>query len=72
VLLDIHLGDKSGIDLLMHIKKEYPFIKVMMVSNKASQYYRDLCAEYGADYFIDKSKEFDQIAPIIKSLFADL
>jgi DNA-binding NarL/FixJ family response regulator len=67
VLLDIHLPDKSGIEILEHIVKNYPHIKVIMVTNKASQYYRGLCMNMGAHYFIDKSKEFEMIPSIIET-----
>ena len=58
-LLDIHLPQKSGIDLLHYLRKSYPSVKVMMVTNKASDYYRVLCKDLGADHFIDKSREFE-------------
>jgi response regulator of citrate/malate metabolism len=66
LLLDIHLPDKSGIDLLQFIVNNHPHIKVIMVSNKASQYYRELCMGIGANHFIDKSKEFEKIPEIIE------
>jgi response regulator of citrate/malate metabolism len=69
VLLDIHLADKSGIDLLTLLHTNYPTIKVIMVSNKASEYYRELCATIGANSFIDKSKEFEMIPSVIENLF---
>ncbi len=67
VLLDIHLPDKSGIEILEHIVNNYPHIKIIMVTNKASQYYRGLCMTIGAHYFIDKSKEFEMIPSIIET-----
>jgi DNA-binding NarL/FixJ family response regulator len=69
VLLDIHLSDKSGIELLTLLHTDYPAIKVIMVSNKASEYYRELCATMGANSFIDKSKEFEMIPSVIDNLF---
>lgn len=67
ILLDIHLPDKSGLELLELVRKEYEHIKVLMVTNKASQYYKDLCLQIGCHHFIDKSKEFETIPAIIKS-----
>jgi DNA-binding NarL/FixJ family response regulator len=66
VLLDIHLPDKSGIEILQYIKKNHPEAKVIMVTNKASDYYREICKEYGSHNFVDKSKEFEQIPEILK------
>ena len=67
ILLDIHLPDGSGIELLEQIVSTYPTIKIIMVTNKASQYYRELCLGLGAHHFIDKSKEFEMIPSIIET-----
>jgi DNA-binding NarL/FixJ family response regulator len=67
VLLDIHLPEQSGIELLELIRREYDNIKVLMVTNKVSQYYKDLCTEKGAHHFIDKSKEFETIPVIVQA-----
>jgi response regulator of citrate/malate metabolism len=67
VLLDIHLPDKSGIELLGYLRTNHPDLIVIMVTNKASQYYRDLCQQEGAHHFIDKSKEFEKIPDILRT-----
>ena len=61
VLLDIQLPGKSGIELLKYIMKEYPLVKVIMFSNLLDDNYIKVCRKIGAKYFIDKSKNFDQI-----------
>lgn len=68
VLLDIHLPDKSGVELLRHIKKNQLPITVIMFTNQSEEYYKTLCKEIGADYFIDKSSGFEEIPGIINSL----
>ena len=68
VFLDISLPDKSGVALLSSIKKNYPDIMVIMFTNQAGDYYRTLCMKKGANYFIDKSKDFELIPGIISSL----
>jgi len=65
ISLDINLSNESGIDLLRTIKKEYPEIIVAMLTNQASGYYKDLCIKLGADYFLDKSCDFDNFFDII-------
>lgn len=69
VLLDIRLSNESGIDLLRYIRQHYPAIKTIVVSNRASSYYRKLCMDSGANGFIDKSTEFENIPPMIQSFF---
>jgi DNA-binding NarL/FixJ family response regulator len=68
VSLDINLPGKSGIELLRHIKAAYPQIVVIMLTNQSSDYYRTICKRLGADYFMDKSTEFDNVPSIIYSL----
>lgn len=69
ILLDIHLHQKtSGIDILKLVNAEHPSVKVIIVSNKATDYYKQICRDNGAHAFIDKSKEFEQIPSIIESL----
>jgi len=67
-ILDINLPDKSGIELLKYIKTNMAEIKVIMLSNQADEYYRNLCKRLGSAYFIDKSGEIDQTPIIISSM----
>jgi len=68
ILLDIQLPGKNGIELLSFVKSNYPQIKIIIVTNRASAYYRDLCREMGANSFIDKSTEFERIPELIETL----
>lgn len=68
LLLDINLPDKSGIEILRSCKENNPSVKVIMITNQANEYYQKLCLKLGADHFIDKSKEFEQIAAIIAGI----
>ncbi|MBS1733804.1 MAG: response regulator transcription factor [Bacteroidetes bacterium] len=68
VLLDIHLPDKSGIDLLKLIVKEYPLVKVIMFSNLLDEKYIKVCRKIGAKYFIDKSRDFEQIPGMLNNM----
>jgi DNA-binding NarL/FixJ family response regulator len=67
-LLDINLPDKSGIELLQYVKAKAPETTVIMFTNHSSDYYRKLCLQIGADHFLDKSKDFDNIPLILSSL----
>lgn len=68
MLLDLNLPDKSGIDLLKEIKSKHPRIKVIVLTNHASENYRSLCTYMGADYFFDKSLDFDKITETINAM----
>jgi DNA-binding NarL/FixJ family response regulator len=64
VILDINLGStegSNGIDLLGILRKAYPAMKIIMLTNLTDNRYRVLCRDGGADYFFDKSNDFDKI-----------
>ncbi|MFZ1530240.1 MAG: response regulator transcription factor [Ferruginibacter sp.] len=67
VLLDIQLPDNSGIELLKLIKQKHPCLKVIVLTNKSSETYRNICEQIGSDHFIDKSTSFENITSIIRS-----
>ncbi|MCY7292320.1 MAG: response regulator [Ferruginibacter sp.] len=69
ILLDIHLDKDSGLDILGHVCTNHPTIKVIMVTNKASKYYRNLCKKMGSHGFVDKSEEFEKLPSIIEGYY---
>ena len=68
ILLDIQLPDKSGIDLLKFVTKEYPAVKVIMFSNLIDDNYIKVCKAIGAKYFVDKSRDFELIPVILNKI----
>lgn len=68
VLLDIHLLDGSGIEVLQTLKKQKPAPAVIILTDYPYPEYRQLCLEAGADFFFVKSTEFDQVVPALKKL----
>jgi DNA-binding NarL/FixJ family response regulator len=51
----------NGLNLLITLKQRYPKMKVIMLTNLAEPQYRNTCKAFGADYFFDKSVDFDRI-----------
>jgi DNA-binding NarL/FixJ family response regulator len=71
VILDINLRSedgKNGIYLLSMIRKIYPETKFIMLTNLTDIRYRDLCMDFGADYFFDKSNDFDKIPETLNQI----
>lgn len=66
LLLDIKMPGKNGIELLADVRQKHPDMIIIMLTNMVSGYYQDLCKEIGANYFVDKSKEFESIPGIIE------
>ena len=61
VILDIRMPGGSGIEVLRRLKRMTPAPAVIMLTNFAYEQYRAKCRAAGADFFLDKSTEFDQI-----------
>ena len=68
VILDIRMSGGNGIEAFQRIKKENPDITVIMFTNYPYSQYKKKCMEAGADFFLDKSIEFDEIPEIFKTL----
>lgn len=68
VILDIHLLGGSGIDVLRRIKRLDAAPIVIMLTNSPTPPYRRKCMQAGADFFLDKSSEFENVRAIIQSL----
>lgn len=66
IILDIQLPDGDGLEFLKWIKEVYPKTIVIMYSGFSEVFFRSMAKRMGADYFLDKSTEFEQI-PIILS-----
>lgn len=71
VILDIRMPGMSGITVLREIKKNRPSTVVIMLTNYPFEPYRRECAEAGADYFLNKSTEFERINEILKTVGHD-
>ena len=68
ILLDVNMPGKSGIEVLRFIKEERWNCKVIMVTNHSNESYRKLCLAAGADFFLDKSRDFRQIPVLIERM----
>jgi DNA-binding NarL/FixJ family response regulator len=65
IILDIQMPGGNGIDVLSTIAKKNHFPVVIMLTNYPFPQYRDQCLEFGADFFFDKSDEFEKVTEIL-------
>jgi DNA-binding NarL/FixJ family response regulator len=70
VILDIQMPGGSGIDVLRQMKQECADIVVIMLTNYPLAPLRKKCLELGADYFFDKTTEFEKVSEVLKQLSA--
>ena len=66
VLLDIRLPGKSGIQLLGEIKALQPELTVIIMTNYDYPQYHQQSILAGADYFFNKTREFEDIIEVLK------
>jgi two-component system, OmpR family, response regulator len=68
VLLDIRLRDSSGMQVLKHIEREAPHIKVIVLTNYAEPQYRKMVLAAGALHLLDKSREFERVPELLREI----
>ena len=68
VILDIRMPGGSGIDVLRTIKKNDSAPRVIVLTNYPYPQYRKACMDAGAEFFLDKSTEFEKVTELIKQL----
>lgn len=65
IILDIRLRQGTGFQVLQAIKVKGKPPLVIVLTNFAYPQYRNKYIEAGADYFFDKSNEFDQVIVVL-------
>ena len=66
VILDIRMPGGCGIDVLNTIDKSGRTPVVIMLTNYPYPQYRKKCFAAGADYFFDKSSEFEKVIDVLQ------
>lgn len=61
VISEIHLEGKKRFDLIKFIKKRPKAPRLIVLSNQVSEQYKKNCLALGADFFVDKSIDFEKI-----------
>ena len=67
LLLDLQLRDGSGLDVLTRVKQARPELHVIVLTNFATQQYRQASLAAGADFCLDKSQEFGLVPGILRN-----
>lgn len=69
IVLDINLARGSGFEVLRSVRANPAHRpQVIVFTNYAYPFYRQLTTELGADYFLDKATEFKRLLEIIEGL----
>lgn len=68
VVLDIQLLGGTGIEVLRKIHPIKPDIVFIVITNHPNPQYRKIYAEAGANYFLDKTTEFQKVKEVVAGL----
>jgi DNA-binding NarL/FixJ family response regulator len=73
VLIDLRLSSGTGFDLLAKLRgrEEMKNLVKIVLTNYGSNAFRQRCMALGADYFFDKSLEFDGVVDLLNKLAAE-
>jgi len=69
-ILDIKLADDagSGIDVLNEVRKGLPAMRAIVLSNYVTPQHLKASSDAGAEYFLDKSSDFERIPEILEQM----
>ncbi|MEP9321564.1 response regulator [Paraburkholderia phymatum] len=59
VVLDLRLGGGTSLDLIRALTRTHPAIVKIVLTNHTARALRAACEAAGADFFFDKTSEFD-------------
>jgi len=67
ILLDIQMPDGTGMDVLKFLVRKKPKPLTIILTNYANENNKRYCLDCGADYFFDKSTEYENVLAILKT-----
>lgn len=68
VILDIRMPEGNGIQALEAIKERAQAPVVIILTAFPYPQYREKCLQAGAEYFFDKTTEFDQVTQVLEKM----
>lgn len=67
-VVDLRLAGGSGIELIAALSRAWPPVVKIVLTNHSGPAFRSACAAAGADFFFDKTTEFDAACRTIESI----
>ena len=68
LILDLQMPEGNGLEVLSYIQEKHLKVKVIVLTNHVTEYYRKKSMELGAEYFYDKSNEFNKVITLLSSM----
>jgi CheY-like chemotaxis protein len=70
LIVDVELSAGSGIGVIQHVRRESPARGraplIIVLTNFALPTVRSKCMHAGADHFLDKMRQFEELRPLIE------
>jgi DNA-binding NarL/FixJ family response regulator len=70
VLLDLHLGEHSGLGFARLVKLECPGVLLIVLTSEPTAPAMRLCRNLGIDHFFDKSRDFEDVIRLVAEAVA--
>jgi YesN/AraC family two-component response regulator len=72
IFMDIRLPGETGLELTQKIKRDFPQVNIIILTNYDLPEYREAASKFGANHFLSKGVTTrDQISAIIESIIAN-
>lgn len=68
LILDLQMPGKTGLELLQDPNLDLSNTTVIVLTNYSDEGHRQQLEQLGADYFFDKTTEFEKIIDVLKEL----
>lgn len=72
VVIDLRLANGTGMDVLKHVKKHWQEMVFIILTNYQKEEYQIPCLEAGADYFLEKTRQFTEFELLLRELHVGL
>src|SRR5580693_6346676 len=70
LLLDIHMPDRSGLDILRHVISGYPGVRVLMMSGLPEGQYARNVLRAGASGYLSKNSDATELIKAVRLVLA--
>ena len=70
LLMDIHMPDRSGLDILKHVKSGYPRVPVLIMSGLPEEQYARTVLRSGASGFLSKAVAPDELLKAVHTVLS--
>jgi two-component system invasion response regulator UvrY len=70
LLMDIHMPDRSGLDILKHVTKGYPELRVLIMSGLPEEQYARMVLRAGASGYLSKEGSSEELLKAVRTVLS--